>query len=105
MILLGQQEDLLLSMIVDYGRGGGNPRKYYIDDCQESDFGFLKIFLTTKRVDLSHILQESPFVGSRDVPELEPKKQIPLWDTITVMINQRKPVRGRRTCGWLARVF
>ncbi|PSR90698.1 hypothetical protein PHLCEN_2v4847 [Hermanssonia centrifuga] len=83
------------SMTVGYGRDGGNPWKYYLDDWQESDFGFLKIFLTTKRVDLSHILQESPFAGSRDAPEPEPKKPIPLWDTITVMINQRKPsVRG-----------
>ncbi len=82
-------------MTVGYGRDGGNPWKYYLDDWQESDFGFLKIFLTTKRVDLSHILQESPFAGSRDAPEPEPKKPIPLWDTITVMINQRKPsMRG-----------
>lgn len=96
---------------IGYGTGGWAPWKYSLrkseilkpreimQDGQEVDVGFLKLFLSTKPLDLSCMEQESPFLppyaidyrgGSRHQFE-----SIGLWDTkVITVVQQRGPTGG-----------
>ena len=45
-----------------YGDGGWVPQTFFVREGQKVDVGILKLFLSKKQVDLSHIAQSSPFV-------------------------------------------
>ncbi|KAG8848339.1 hypothetical protein FRC20_002551, partial [Serendipita sp. 405] len=49
------------ALTIGYGDGGVPAFKYYLREGQDLDIGFIKIFLSTEQVDLSHIRQLSPF--------------------------------------------
>ena len=49
------------SVTIGYGPEGGVPYTYYLRDGQNIDVGYLKLFLFTQPVDLSHVPQSSPF--------------------------------------------
>ncbi|KAG8751614.1 hypothetical protein FRC14_007726 [Serendipita sp. 396] len=78
------------ALTIGYGDGGVPAFKYYLREGQDLDIGFIKIFLSTEQVDLSHIRQLSPFnPGGRNagIGKGKPKAT---WDTILIPIVQRK---------------
>lgn len=94
------------------------PHCYFLRINQNLDIGYLKLFLTTKYVDLAHIEQTSPFEGanearlaaidrgtrggdSRDLMGKEERRRLKssIWDEITYVVVQRmsNPVEGSGT--------
>ncbi|EIM89413.1 uncharacterized protein STEHIDRAFT_109599 [Stereum hirsutum FP-91666 SS1] len=47
-----------------YGASGTPPHLYFLRLNQDLDIGYIKLFLNTRYVDLSHIEQKSPFEGA-----------------------------------------
>ncbi|KAA1472278.1 hypothetical protein DENSPDRAFT_171259 [Dentipellis sp. KUC8613] len=77
------------SLTIGYGAGGAAPYEYYLEDGQDIDVGFLKLFVSTEPVDLSHVPQASPFTDGRGGKPSPPKTE-PTWDTILVPIIQHR---------------
>ena len=79
-----------------YGDSGTVPHTFFLRKDQDVDVGTLKLFLSRRHVDLSDVIQSSPFVpiGSRDytVPARVkgPTRLRFLWDTILVPVVQRR---------------
>ncbi|KAF9240013.1 hypothetical protein BU15DRAFT_61646 [Melanogaster broomeanus] len=67
---------------------GGVPYRYFLRNGQDVDVGYLKLFLSTEHVDLSHVPQHSPFADLR-VEALADIKTTPTWDTILIPVVQR----------------
>ena len=83
------------SLTIGYGAGGGIPYVYYLRDGQDIDVGYLKLFLFTQHVDLSHVPQNSPFAQVSPFGVCHHNKTvetIPIWDTILIPIIQRRVV-------------
>jgi hypothetical protein len=77
-------------LCVGYGSGGWKPFSYELQKGRNVDVGFLKIYLSTRPVDLSGIQQESAFEGEPRTPkEWHPEPQ-DAWDTILIPIIQRR---------------
>ena len=83
---------------IGYGPSGSVPHTFVLKEGQNLDVGFLKLFLSTKQVELSHVVQLSPFdkqVGLSQssaratVPAPVQTGPTPLWDTIRVPVVQR----------------
>ncbi|KAI0962768.1 hypothetical protein AcW1_000051 [Taiwanofungus camphoratus] len=51
------------AVTVGYGAGGGDPIEFELNQHDESDTGFLKLFVSTFYVDMDHIAQPSVFEG------------------------------------------
>lgn len=77
------------SLTIGYGAGGGAPYGYFLRENQDIDVGHFKLFLSTERVDLSHVPQPSPFDPHRDVGTV-PDKTTRTWDTILIPVIQRR---------------
>jgi len=78
------------TLSIGYGSGGAAPFTCYIEEGQNVDVGFFKLFLTTEYVDFSNVAQVAPFrAGGRAGHRVKPKNQ-PLWDTILVPFVQRR---------------
>ncbi|KAA1472305.1 hypothetical protein DENSPDRAFT_897123 [Dentipellis sp. KUC8613] len=77
------------SLTIGYGSGGAAPYEYYLADGQDIDVGFLKLFLSSEPVDLSHVPQASPFSEGRAGKPSTVKTEA-VWDTILVPIIQHK---------------
>ena len=78
------------SLSIGYGSGGLTPFSYFIRDGQDTDVGFLKLFLTTEPVDYSNVPQTSPFdIRQRGNGKYKPKPRL-IWDTILVAVVQRR---------------
>ena len=80
---------------VGYGDSGTVPHTFFLREDQDIDVGILKLFLSRKQVDLSDVIQPSPFVpvGARyTVPTKVkgPTRVRFLWDTILVPVVQRR---------------
>ena len=83
------------SVTIGYGAGGGIPYVYYLRDGQDIDVGYLKLFLFTQPVDLSHVPQNSAFAQVSPFAvrhNNETVGTIPTcqWDTILIPIIQRE---------------
>ena len=77
-------------LCVGYGSGGWKPFSYQLQKGQNLDIGFLKIYLSTRPVDISGIQQHSAFLGEpRTATEWHPEPQ-DAWDTILIPIIQRR---------------
>ncbi|KAK0187319.1 hypothetical protein F5146DRAFT_1064401 [Armillaria mellea] len=78
------------SLVIGYGEGGAPPRKYFLREGQTVDVGFLKLFITTRNVDLSGIAQETPFDPNNRADA--PWKPVPpdLWDTMCFTVVQKQ---------------
>ncbi|KAF7366605.1 hypothetical protein MSAN_00918300 [Mycena sanguinolenta] len=77
-------------LTIGYGSGGGRPQSFGLKDDSMVDVSYLKLFVTIQYVDLSYLEQDSPFGGcagrtSKDAPPRE------VWDTVSLMIVQKKP--------------
>ncbi|KAG7440929.1 uncharacterized protein BT62DRAFT_997422 [Guyanagaster necrorhizus] len=75
-------------LTIGYGASGTVPHMYALREGQDVDVGFLKLFFSTENIDLSGIIQKSPFVGDRE-SKSKPMKRKPIWDSICVTLVQR----------------
>ncbi len=85
---------------IGFGDGDNAPRTYSLREEQDFDIGFLKIFLSTFPLDLSHIVQKYPFETDGTRRQATARKdrvaERPvslLWDTIVIPVKQQR--RGR----------
>ncbi|KAF9477972.1 hypothetical protein BDN70DRAFT_880495 [Pholiota conissans] len=78
---------------IGFGPAGYQPTCFQIKNESDLDIGFLKIYLSTKFVDLSYLQQPTPFVVTRAISTYV--KPPPLtWTHIVVpVILRRKPIR------------
>jgi hypothetical protein len=83
-------------LTVGYGDSGWAPHTIFLREGQSVDVGILKLFLSRKRVNLSHVAQPSPFQvvstgsrGSKKAVLPEPKNLHLPWDTIEIPVVQR----------------
>lgn len=73
---------------IGYGSGGAPAQTFYLRPGQIFDIGFLKIFLSTKPVDLSSIPQLSPFEKTRSGDQMAKNKE-EAWGTMIIPVLQR----------------
>ena len=66
--------------------------KFFLREIQDVDVGILKLFVSRRYVDLSHVAQPSPFgSGSRGVTYLPMPVNLHLpWDTVEIRVVQRR---------------
>ncbi|KAG7440956.1 uncharacterized protein BT62DRAFT_956394 [Guyanagaster necrorhizus] len=77
------------SLTIGYGASGTVPHMYALREGQDVDVGFLKLFISKKYVDLSGIIQKSPFDDDRHSGRSLVKKR-DLWDAMCVAVVQKK---------------
>lgn len=77
------------TLAIGYGSSATQPRAYGLNDGEDFDVGFLKMFFTTQPVDLSDIPQRSPFIGGR--ADVARKKAPPQkWGTRLIPVIQKR---------------
>ncbi len=77
------------SLRIGYGSGRATPRIYLLQEGQSSDIGFVKVFLSTEAVDLSHIPQPCPFDGPDKGMAMKTDRHIPCeWSALTFSVKQ-----------------
>ncbi len=81
------------SLAIGYGASGTVPHMYTLREGQDVDVGFLKLFFSTQYIDLSGIVQESPFTESRWGTRATPESRR-LWDSMCVAVVQEKGLEG-----------
>ncbi|PBK98277.1 hypothetical protein ARMGADRAFT_1008727 [Armillaria gallica] len=77
------------SLTIGYGASGTVPHMYTLRKGQHVDVGFLKLFFSTEYLDLSDVVQRSPFEDVRQDREAPTKKKY-LWHTMCVAVVQTK---------------
>ncbi|KAF9472030.1 hypothetical protein BDN70DRAFT_844906 [Pholiota conissans] len=85
------------SLTIGYGPGSAAPFAYYLRDNQDLDLGFLKLFLTTKPVDLSNIPQSTPFETTRSASRFV-KSTVDTWSTILIPVIQHRYPPNSKPC-------
>ncbi|KIM25370.1 hypothetical protein M408DRAFT_26358 [Serendipita vermifera MAFF 305830] len=80
------------SLAIGYGAGGAPPFKYFIPKGQEIDVGFIKVFLSSRKVDLSTVPQLSPFDNNGRGSDSVKGRPAGLWSTILITIVQRRRI-------------
>ena len=68
-------------LTVGYGDSGWPPHTFYLREGQKVDVGILKLFLSRKEVNLSHVPQSSPFApvgGGTTVPSSSLQTVVPI---------------------------
>ncbi|KAF8548558.1 hypothetical protein OG21DRAFT_1422872 [Imleria badia] len=93
------------SFIIGYGTTGTAPFTYSLDDGQDVDIGYLKIFFATRPIDLADIVQPPPFStenarswldeGGRKartaaLPLMQPCEPKDTWFTVVIPVVQRR---------------
>lgn len=78
---------------VGYGDIGGIPLAFALQENQNIDIGFIKIFLSTTPVDLSAMPQPSPFEGTRSGKTYHGRPVVETWATILFPIVQLRNPR------------
>ncbi|KAK0452948.1 caspase domain-containing protein [Desarmillaria tabescens] len=77
------------SLTIGYGASGTVPHNYTLRKGQDVDVGFLKLFFSTEYMDLSGIVQESPF-DDRRKSETPSGKKRGLWHAMRITVVQKK---------------
>ncbi|KAK7461776.1 hypothetical protein VKT23_008208 [Stygiomarasmius scandens] len=80
---------------VGYGAGGGDPIEFLLKEDEESDTGFLKLFVSTTYADMEHITQPPVFDTLTSRKAMSKREEIEMWDSwvATITVN-RTQVRG-----------
>lgn len=78
------------TLTIGYGSGGISPFSYFLRDHQNVDVGFLKLFISTKPIDLSIITQSSPFGDTARNLSEDSKHTGETWGTILLPVIQRR---------------
>ncbi len=81
------------SLTIGYGASGTVPHMYMLRDGQDVDVGFLKLFYSTEYLDLSGIVQGSPFNIIRSAKRSAPDNSY-LWDSMCVAVVQKRGLKG-----------
>ncbi|SJL15629.1 uncharacterized protein ARMOST_19132 [Armillaria ostoyae] len=81
------------SLAIGYGASGTVPHMYTLRQGQDVDVGYLKLFFSTEYMDLSGIVQDSPFTESRGGERAAPESRR-LWDAMCVAVVQKKGRKG-----------
>ncbi|KAK0471052.1 caspase domain-containing protein [Armillaria novae-zelandiae] len=76
------------SLAIGYGASGTVPHTYTLRKRQDVDVGFSKVFFSMKHIDLSEVVQESPFDGSRTTNVAKPRV-LKGWLAMNVAIVQK----------------
>ncbi|KAF9005554.1 caspase domain-containing protein [Cyathus striatus] len=77
------------SLTIGYGASGSSPFRYYLRPEQNVDVGFIKLFISTKYIDLGEIPQKPPF-GHGRASAVEEMKPLEIWGTILIPVVQRR---------------
>ncbi|KAK0187314.1 hypothetical protein F5146DRAFT_985418 [Armillaria mellea] len=80
------------SLTIGYGASGTVPRRYALRKGQDVDVGFVKLFFSTECMDLSGIVQRSPFIECRGGDRVAP----PESRGLCVAVIQRKGEEASR---------
>ncbi|KAI0310691.1 hypothetical protein OF83DRAFT_1178301, partial [Amylostereum chailletii] len=75
---------------IGYGSGGAEPQEFELPPGAGVDVTYLKLFITTRYVDLSYLEQRSPFPATRWAKSAPPRGSRELWDTLLVPMVQRR---------------
>ncbi|VDB92292.1 unnamed protein product [Peniophora sp. CBMAI 1063] len=78
-------------LTIGYGAGGAVPYTFTLGENQDTDLGFIKLFISTEPVDLSRIEHISPFGRRARNIKRKSRPPAPVWDTLTIPVIQRKP--------------
>ncbi|PBK59428.1 hypothetical protein ARMSODRAFT_899249 [Armillaria solidipes] len=81
------------SLAIGYGASGTVPHMYTLREGQDVDVGFLKLFFSTEYLDLSGIVQGSPFTEGRGGTRAMTESRH-LWDAMCVAVVQKKGLEG-----------
>jgi hypothetical protein len=77
-------------LTIGYGSGGAPAPTFHLRPGQNLEVGFLKIFLSTKPIDLSSIPQSSPFERTRATARWTPRKiDDEAWCTMLIPFLRR----------------
>jgi len=78
---------------VGYGAGGGDPIEFVLNEGQQSDAGFLKLFVSTVYVDMDHVTQSSPFESPSRRKPLRKPEETSIWGSrfATVIVDSSGP--------------
>ncbi|CCM00515.1 uncharacterized protein FIBRA_02549 [Fibroporia radiculosa] len=78
-------------LTIGYGTSGVPAISYFLRPEQDIDVGLIKIFLTTRPVDMSMIPQTSPFLAGRDTPSPSGQRvDVDAWGAILIPVIQRR---------------
>ncbi|KAK0214569.1 hypothetical protein IW262DRAFT_1515117 [Armillaria fumosa] len=77
------------SLSIGYGTSGTVPHIYTLRKGQDVDVGFLKLFFSTEYLDLSGVVQKSPFTESRGGGQVVPQSRC-LWDELCIAVVQKR---------------
>jgi hypothetical protein len=72
-----------------YGDSGSVPHEYFLREGQNVDVGILKLFLSRKQVDLSHVAQPSPFAPIGGRSKAPRKSSAPIGSRFTTQLPSR----------------
>ncbi|PBK59427.1 hypothetical protein ARMSODRAFT_945616 [Armillaria solidipes] len=78
------------SLTIGYGASGTVPHMYRLRKGQDVDVGFLKLFFSTEYMDLSGVVQGSPFEDVRENVDKKARTKRYLWHTMCVPVIQTK---------------
>ncbi|KAK0187313.1 caspase domain-containing protein [Armillaria mellea] len=78
------------SLTIGYGASGTVPHVYTLREGQDVDVGFLKLFFSTEYIDLSGVVQNSPFDDDRQSGGPPVRKSLYLWHTMCVPVVQTR---------------
>ncbi|TFK52885.1 hypothetical protein OE88DRAFT_1733873 [Heliocybe sulcata] len=81
------------SITIGYGESGAVAYSYSVPNGKDIDIGFLKLFLSTEHIDLSHVPQMSPFRRLRVAEEAKPQSYSG-WGSRLITVIQRRAKRG-----------
>lgn len=81
------------SLIIGYGASGTAPYIYTLREGQDVDVGFLKLFFSSEYMDLSSVVQSSPFEDNRKT-EVKSARKKDWWHTMCVPVVQRRGGRA-----------
>lgn len=81
-------------LTVGYGSGGHAPQQYVLRERQDTDVGFLKLFVTTRYVRYDGVAQDSPFKqgGRTGGPHIRTPSNA--WNATVVPVIQKRRLRG-----------
>ncbi|KZV62802.1 hypothetical protein PENSPDRAFT_641761 [Peniophora sp. CONT] len=90
-------------LTIGNNNGSGRPFKFYLPPDQSLDLGLVKFFISTDYVDLSRIVQDSPFQTAHtfhtnlQVPArpVSIDSQSEGWSTVLIPVLQHPPARGQ----------
>ncbi|KAK0214585.1 caspase domain-containing protein [Armillaria fumosa] len=80
---------------IGYGTSRTVPHMYTLRKGQDVDVGFLKLFFSTEYLDLSGVVQKSPFTESRRGGQVAPQSRY-LWDEMCIAVIQNRGKDGSR---------